>query len=138
MLRTKTIVLIVIQLAFSAAKLVGSGGMRAVIAENVLYKQQPIVLRRRRRRALNLTVMDRFLFGVGSLFLRSGHILKAAIGLQPSTLLNFHEAMVRRNYRRLVSSSHRPKKPGPKGPSDALIHAIVELGMAYAASMRLN
>ena len=50
-----------------------------------------------------------------------------AIGLQPLTLLNFHEALVRRKYRRLLSSSHRPKKPGLKGPSDALIHAIVEL-----------
>ena len=30
-------------------------------------------------------------------------------------------------YRRLFSSSHRPRTPGPKGPSDALIRAIVEL-----------
>ena len=71
--------------------------------------------------------MDRFLFGFESLFLRPGRVREVAIGLQPSTLLKFHEALVRRKYRRLFSSSHRPKKPGPKGPSDALIHAIVEL-----------
>ena len=35
--------------------------------------------------------------------------------------------MVRRKYSRLFSSSHRPRKPGPKGPSKALIDAIVEL-----------
>jgi putative transposase len=35
--------------------------------------------------------------------------------------------LVRRKYRRLFSSTPRPKKPGPKGPSDALIQAIVEL-----------
>ena len=35
--------------------------------------------------------------------------------------------MVRRKYRRLFSSTPRPKKPGPKGPNDALIQAIVEL-----------
>ena len=34
---------------------------------------------------------------------------------------------MRRKYRRLFSSSARPKKPGPKGPSEALIRAIVEL-----------
>jgi virulence-associated protein VagC len=34
---------------------------------------------------------------------------------------------VRRKYRRLFSSSPCPKKPGPKGPTNALIHAIVEL-----------
>ena len=34
---------------------------------------------------------------------------------------------MRRKYRRLFSSSPCPKKPGPKGPSEALIQAIVEL-----------
>ena len=34
---------------------------------------------------------------------------------------------MRGKYRRLFSSSARPKKPGPKGPSEALIRAIVEL-----------
>ena len=47
--------------------------------------------------------------------------------MRPSTLLTFHQALVRRKYRRLFSSSQRPKKPGPKGPSEALIRAIVEL-----------
>ena len=45
----------------------------------------------------------------------------------PATLLTFHQALVRRKYRRLFSSKSRPKKPGPKGPSEALIRAIVEL-----------
>ena len=34
---------------------------------------------------------------------------------------------MQRKYRRLFSSSHRPRKPDPKGPSEALIRAIVEL-----------
>ena len=123
----KNLVLIVVHLAVTAAKLLGRGGVRAIVAENALLKQQLTVLRRPRRRAPNLTVIDRFLFGFGSLFLRPGRIRKVAIGLQPSTLLKFHEALVRRKYRRLFSSRHRPKKPGPKGPSDTLIHAIVEL-----------
>ena len=40
--------------------------MRAVVAENVLLKQQLIALRRPRQRALNLTVMESFVFGFGS------------------------------------------------------------------------
>ena len=52
---------------------------------------------------------------------------KVAIGVRPSTLLAFHRALVHRKYRRLFSSSHRPRTPGPKGPRDALIRAIVEL-----------
>jgi putative transposase len=35
--------------------------------------------------------------------------------------------LLRRKYRRLFSSSPCPKTPGPKGPSEALIRAIVEL-----------
>ena len=34
---------------------------------------------------------------------------------------------MRRKYRRLFSSTPCPKKPGPKGPNEALIRAIVEL-----------
>lgn len=98
-----------------------------MIAENLLLKQQLIVLRRGRQRAPNLTRRDRLLCGFGSLFLGPGRIRTVAIGLRPSTLLAFHQALVRRKYRRLFSSSPRPQTPGPKGPSTALIQAIVEL-----------
>src|SRR4029434_5485371 len=86
-----------------------------------------IVLRRARRRAPNLTLSDRLLFGFGSLFVGPGRIRKLAIALRPSTLLAFHQALVHRKYRRLFSSTPCPKKPGPKGPDDAFMHAIVEL-----------
>ncbi len=129
----KDIVLIVIDIAVTVAKLLGRGGVRAIVAENVLLKQQLTVLRRPRRRAPNLTVMDRFLFGFGALFLSPGRILKVAIGLRPSTLLKLHEALVRRKYRRLFSSSHRaPRNPGLKvqairsyTPSSSSNHAIL-------------
>ena len=101
--------------------------VRAVIVENLLLKQQLIVLRRARRRAPNLTRSDRLLCGFWSLFLSPIRIRKVAIVLRPSTLLTFHQALVRRKYRRLFSSRPCPKKPGPKGPDEALIQAIVEL-----------
>jgi hypothetical protein len=41
------------------AKLCGPGGVRAVIAENLLVKQQLIVVRRARQRAPNLTLTIR-------------------------------------------------------------------------------
>ena len=63
----KEALLIMFHLAVLVAKLLGPGGVRAVVAENLLLKQQLIVLRRPRRRAPNLTVMDRFLFGFVSL-----------------------------------------------------------------------
>jgi len=107
-------------------RLTGPGGVRAVIAENLVLKQQLIVLRRGRRRA-TLTLTDRLLCGFGSLFLSAGRIRKVAIAVRPSTRLAFHAALMRRKYRRLFSSRQCSKKPGPKGPSEALIQAIVEL-----------
>jgi putative transposase len=96
-------------------------------AENLLLKQQLIVLRRARQRAPNLAPSDRLICGLGSLFLSPGRIRRVAIGVRPSTLLAFHQALVRRKYQRLFSSSPCPRKPGPKGPSEALVQAIVEL-----------
>jgi putative transposase len=116
-----------LHLAVILAKLCGRGGVRAVIAENLLLKQQLIVLRRARRRAPNLTLSNRLLYGFGSLFLGPSRIRKIAIAVRPSTLLAFHRALVRGKYRRLFSSSPCPRKPGPKGPSAALIQAIVQL-----------
>ena len=123
----KDLLLTLLHLTVMTATLCGRGGVRAVIAENLLLKQQLIVLRRPRQRAPRLTASDRLLFGFGSLFLSPGRIRKVAIGVRPSTLLALHQALVRRTYRRLFSSSECPKKPGPKGPSEALIQAIVEL-----------
>jgi putative transposase len=123
----KGLLLTVLHLAVTTAKLCGPGGVRAVIAENLLLKQQLLVLRRARQRAPNLVLSDRLICGFGSLFLSPGRIRKVAIGLRPSTLLAFHQALVRRKYHRLFSSRPCPKTPGPKGPSDALVQAIVEL-----------
>src|ERR1700732_4718598 len=92
----KELLLTLLHLAVITAKLCGPGGVRAVIAENLLLKQQLIVLRRARQRAPNLTLSDRLLCGFGSLFLRPGRIRKVAIGVRPSTLLAWHQALVRR------------------------------------------
>ena len=99
----KNLLLTVLHLAVATAKLCGPGGVRAVIAENLLLKQQLIVLPRDRQRAPNLTLSDRLLCGFGSLFLSSGRIRKLTIAMRPSTLLAFHRALVHRESRRQPS-----------------------------------
>jgi len=47
----KDLVLIVIHVLVTTAKLLGPGGLRAVVTENALLKQQLVVLHRSRRRA---------------------------------------------------------------------------------------
>jgi hypothetical protein len=68
----RNLLLVLLHLTVRAAKLCGPGGVRAVIAENLVLKQQLIVLRGGCRRAPNLTSGDRLFCGFGSLRLAQG------------------------------------------------------------------
>ena len=106
------------------AKLLGPGGAKAIVADSLLMKQQLLIINRSRQRAPNLTPADRTLLGFWSLFLSARRIERAAVILRPSTLLKFHEMLKRRKYRLLYTAR---RKRRPKGPSQELIDAIVEL-----------
>ena len=74
----KDLLLILAHLLTTLAKLLGPGGAKAIIANSLLMKQQLIVINRSRRRAPNLTVIDRLLLGFWSLFLSPHRIRRAA------------------------------------------------------------
>src|SRR2546425_3592075 len=80
------------------------GGLRSVVAESVLMKHQLLIVNRSRRRAPNLHVLDRLIAGFCSLWMKPTRLLRSAIAVKPSTLLNFHRALVHREYRLLFSS----------------------------------
>jgi len=82
----KTVLVLVVHLLITVAKCLEPGGLRAVIAENLLLKHQLMILSRSRHRAPNLLTGDRFLLGFCSLFLRRSRMEKIALGLRPSTL----------------------------------------------------
>ena len=48
-------------------------------------------------------------------------------GCTMPTLFKFHQALVKRKYSRPFSPAHKKRMPGPKGPSQKLIDAIVEM-----------
>jgi len=120
-------VTLLFHLITTLTKLIRPGGRRAVIAENLLLKRQLIIHGRSRLRAPNLTTPDRILLGLLSLFLTPRRIARAAIIIKPSTLLAFHDALRKRKYRLLYSPRGIRRKPGPKGPSNEVIKAIVEI-----------
>src|ERR1019366_621243 len=122
----KNAILVMVHLLARLAVLLGTGGTRAVLAENMLLKQQLLVLQRSRRRAPNLRTTDRLFIGFCSGFLSPRRLIRTAIILQPATLLRFHRGFKDFKYRFLYSSSLK-KKPGPKGPSPELIRAICGL-----------
>ena len=122
----KNLLLMLAHLLATLAKLLGPGGAKAIVADSLLMKQQLLIINRSRRRAPNLTVIDRLLLGFWTLFLSPHHIQRAAVILKPTTLFKFHDILKKRKYR-LLYTARRKGKPGPKGPSQELIEAIVEM-----------
>ncbi len=122
----KTLALLVIHVLTTLAQRAGPGGAKAIIAESVLLKHQQLIAHRSAGKTPKLTTSDRFLCGFLTIFMRPGRIRKAAVVLKPATLTKFRRALVSRNYR-LLFSSQKNRKPGPKGPSDDLVRVIFEL-----------
>ncbi len=121
----KDLLILLVYLLTTIAKLLGPGGARTVVADSLITKQQLLVLNRSRRRAPDLSPLDRVLFSFWSLFLNPHNFQRAAVIIRPSTPLTFHGLPINRKYRLLFSSGSKGK-PGPKGPSPELIQAIIE------------
>jgi putative transposase len=99
--------------------------LHRVAAENILLRQQLLAVKRKRRRAPNLTAFDRVVFGLCAMFVSPRRLPRLAIIVSHSCLLKFHSALVKRKYSRLFSSSRH--KQGPKGPSQDLIKLVLEI-----------
>src|SRR6516165_11982556 len=110
------LLVLIVHLITTLLRLLRPGGLRTVVAESVLAKHQLLILRRSRRRAPNLRVLDRLIDGFCSLWIKPNRLRRVAIAFKPSTLLNFHRALVQRKYRLLFSPKNKTK-PGPKGPT---------------------
>src|ERR1017187_1937769 len=122
----RNIVILFVHVLATLARLWGPGGIRSVVAESVLVKHQLLILNRSRRRAPNLLTSDRLVAGLCALLIRPARLIRSAIVLKPSTLMSLHQALRNRKYRILFSST-RSGKPGPRGPNQELIDAVVQM-----------
>ena len=115
-----------VHLIVTLARLARPGGLRSVVAESVLVRHQLLILNRGRKRSPNLRVADRIIAGLCTLFMHPARVLRSAVTLKPSTLLHLHNLLSKRKYRMLFS----PRcgcRPGPKGPNQELIDAVVAM-----------
>ena len=122
----RDLLILLIHLIATLARLMGPGGLRSVVAESLLVKHQLLILNRSRQRAPNLRASDRILAGACALFMRPARVIRSAIVLKPSTILDFHRILRNRKYRLLFSPKRRGRT-GPKGPSTELVEAIVKM-----------
>src|SRR6516225_6631506 len=120
----RDLAILFIHLITTLVRLASPGGVRSVVAESLLLKQQLLILNRSRQRAPNLRLSDRMVAGWCARFLRPSRLIRSAIVLKPSTLLHLHHVLIQRKYRLLFLPKGR-RKPGPKGPPQELIDAIV-------------
>jgi putative transposase len=105
------LLVLAVHLLATIAKLVRPGGVRAVVAESLLLKQQLLISSRARRRAPNLNSFDRFLLGLGSLFVpvgcpRIAQEIARAFGID----------IDKDTVRRVLAKHYRPEA-GTDGPS---------------------
>ena len=112
-------------LVMTLIRLIGPGGARSIVAESLLIRHQLLIVNRSRQRAPNLRTSDRLLMSMFAWLMRPVRLAKSAVIIKPSTILRFHRALKERKYRLLFSPKRRDR-PGPRGPSEELIAAIVE------------
>ena len=110
----------------SLAMLAKPGGKKSLMAENIMLRKQLIILSRRRKRAPNLNPWQRLFFAFITMIINPKRLLKISIGIKPSLLIKFHKALIKRKYSALFSNKSKCK-PGPAGPSQELIQAILAM-----------
>ena len=86
----RDLVILFVHIIATFARLLGPGGIRAVVAESVLIKQQLLILNRSRHRSPSLRPSDRLVAGLCALLIRPARLIRSAIVLKPSTLLSLH------------------------------------------------
>jgi len=102
-------------LLVTLARLARPGGIRAVVAESLAVKHQLLIMKRWQRRAPNLTSWDRLLLGFYTFLVSPKRMRKMAMIPKASTLVRFHQALVKRKYH-LLYGSNRPVARGRKVP----------------------
>ena len=124
----RDLLILVIHLLVTLVKLLRPGGARRVAAESLLLKHQLLISNRSRRRAPNLTMIDRLVLGLTTIFVSPHRISKLSVSIRPATLLKFHKALVRRKGSPTVLFVTSEAKAWPdRAPSEQLIAAIVEM-----------
>jgi hypothetical protein len=70
----KNVLLLLVHFVSIVIRLIRPGGTKTVLAESLLLKHQLILLNRSRKRAPNLSPLDRFLLGLWTLLINPGRL----------------------------------------------------------------
>ena len=106
MLRLLQLLYILFRMLF---KIVKRGSISSVIAENILLRQQLIILSRNKKRCPNLSKADRFIFCFFSQYINYKRLARSAILIKSATLIKLHKFFISGKYRSLFSKKNYKK-----------------------------
>ena len=89
----KSAVLLIVHILVLIVKALRTGGVKALIAENILLKHQLGILARTRQKSPNLKTSDRFLLGALSLLVSPRRIFTVAIIIKPADKPTFVDSL---------------------------------------------
>ena len=87
------LVVLFVHLIVAVIRLARSGRLRSVVAESALIRHQLLIPNRGCQPAPTLRAEDPIIAGLCPLSIRPDRLLRSAIVLWPSTLLNYHRAL---------------------------------------------
>jgi hypothetical protein len=88
-MRLKSILLLILHTLLIVLRMLQPGGVRKLAAENILFKQQLMVVRRKQKRVPKLSVLDRLSFGFLASMIQPARLFKVCIVIKPATILKF-------------------------------------------------
>jgi len=86
--------LLIIRSVTALARPARPGGYKSLVAENLILKQQLLVVSTTRRRAPNPTTLDRLILGWLAMLISPTRMARTAAVVQPATILSVHKALV--------------------------------------------
>jgi hypothetical protein len=84
--KMRDIVILFVHVIATFARLLGPGGLRSVVAESILVKQQFLILNRSRQRSPNLRTSGRLVAGLCALLTRPARLIRSAIVLKSDSV----------------------------------------------------
>ena len=89
----RDLILLFIHLLATIARLLDPGGLRSVVAESLLVKQQLLILNRSRHWSPHLRSLERFIAALCALLIRPTRLIRSTIVRKPSTLFSLHQTL---------------------------------------------
>ena len=88
--------------------------IKKLVSENLILRQQLIVVSRKHSKSPPLRPIDRIVFAVSSFFIPFKKLSIIAVIVKPATILRFHRSLVNKKYQILFGSTGAVKR-GRKG-----------------------